>query len=155
MALTQKVKLMFDTKKIKKIIPHREPFFFLDEILELEVGKKAVGIKKVQKSEFSLKGHFPSYPVVPGVLIVEALAQVGAVILLSNPLNKGKLPLFAGIDNFRFKKEVRPGDVLNLEVEIVKSKGSFGIGEARALVSDEVAASGRLIFALKNAEDTS
>ena len=141
---------MLDTEKIKKIIPHREPFIFLDEILELEAGKKAVGIKKVQKDEFFLKGHFPFYPVVPGVLIVEALAQVGAVILLSSTENRGKLPFFAGIDNFRFKKEVSPEDVLKLEVEIVKHKGSFGVGEAKALIGDEVAASGRLIFALKD-----
>lgn len=139
---------MLDINEIKNIIPHRDPFLFIDEITELETGIKAVGIKQIKEDEYFFKGHFPDYPVVPGVIIVEALAQVGAVAILSLKENKGKLAFFAGIDKFRFKKQVLPGDKLKLEVEITKSKGSIGKGSAVAYVNDKVVAFGELMFAV-------
>ncbi len=140
---------MLDIKQIKEIIPHRYPFLLIDKILELEPGKRAVGIKCVSGNEEFFNGHFPGYPVMPGVLIVEALAQVGAVTMLSQEENKGKLAFFAGIDGFRFKKEVLPGDQLRLEIEITKLKGPIGKGQAIASVDDKVVAQGQLMFAVK------
>ena len=140
---------MLDIKQIKEIIPHRYPFLLVDKILELEAGKRAVGIKCVSGNEEFFSGHFPQYPVMPGVLIVEALAQVGAVTMLSQEENKGKIAFFAGIDGFRFKKEVLPGDQLRLEIEITKLKGPIGKGQAIASVDDKVVAQGQLMFAVK------
>jgi 3-hydroxyacyl-[acyl-carrier-protein] dehydratase len=140
---------MLDIKEIKKIIPHRYPFLFIDKIIEVEAGVRAVGFKNVTADEAFFAGHFPQYPVMPGVLIVEALAQVGAVALLSCEKNKGKMVFFAGIDKFRFRKEVLPGDQLKLAVEITHSKGHIGKGRAQAFVAEEIAAEGELIFALK------
>jgi 3-hydroxyacyl-[acyl-carrier-protein] dehydratase len=137
-----------DINEIKNIIPHRDPFLFIDEITELEAGVKAVGIKQIKKDEYFLKGHFPDYPVVPGVIIVEALAQVGAVAILSLKENKGKLVFFAGVDKFRFKKQVLPGDKLRLEVQIIKSKRSIGKSNAVAYVDDKIVALGGLMFAV-------
>src|SRR6478735_4704582 len=105
---------------IKEIIPHRYPFLLVDRILEVEEGKKAVGLKNVSANEEFFNGHFPDYPVMPGVLIVEALAQVGAVAMLKKEENQGRLAFFAGIDSCRFKRQVKPGDQLRLEVEIVR-----------------------------------
>ncbi|MDO8885571.1 3-hydroxyacyl-ACP dehydratase FabZ [Candidatus Oleimmundimicrobium sp.] len=140
---------MLDVDEIKKIIPHRPPFLLVDKILELEVGRRAVGIKNVVADEFYFAGHFPDYPVMPGVLIVEALAQVGAVALLSKEENRGKIAFFAGIDKVRFKRQVRPGDQLKLETEIIKTKGLIGVGQAKATVDGELVAQGELMFAIK------
>lgn len=117
---------MLDIQEIKEIIPHRYPFLLVDRILEVEEGKSAVGIKNVSANEEFFNGHFPDYPVMPGVLIVEALAQVGAVAMLKKEENRGRLAFFTGIDNCRFKRQVKPGDQLRLEVEMVRVRGSIG-----------------------------
>jgi len=140
---------MLGIDEIKEIIPHRYPFLLVDRVEELEPGKRAVGYKDLTGDEEFFQGHFPEYPVMPGVLIVEALAQVGAVSLLSQDENRGRLAMFAGIDKVRFKREVRPGDTLRLEVEITQSRGPIGFGEAKAFVGEELACSGELMFAVK------
>lgn len=140
---------MLDIDAIKEIIPHRYPFLLVDRVEELVEGERAVGVKNVTASEPFFPGHFPDYPVMPGVLVVEALAQVGAVALLSLEANKGKLALFAGIDKVRFKRQVRPGDTLRLEVTITRSRGAIGFGEAKATVDGQVACTGELMFAIQ------
>lgn len=140
---------MLDVNQIKKIIPHRYPFLLVDKIVELKEGQGAVGLKNVSANEPFFVGHFPDYPVMPGVLVVEALAQVGAVAILSLPENKGKIVFFAGIDGFRFKKPVFPGDQLKLEVEILQMRGPVGKGRASATVDDVLVAEGELLFAVK------
>ena len=139
---------MLDIEQIKEIIPHRYPFLLVDRILEVEEGKKAVGLKNVSANEEFFNGHFPDYPVIPGVLIVEALAQVGAVAMLKKEENQGRLAFFAGIDNCRFKKQVRPGDQLRLEVEIVRARGSIGKGKGIATVDGELVCETDIMFAL-------
>ncbi|MBV7505247.1 3-hydroxyacyl-ACP dehydratase FabZ [Bacillus sp. sid0103] len=139
---------MLDTEQIKEIIPHRYPFLLVDRILEVEEGKSAVGIKNVSANEEFFNGHFPEYPVMPGVLIVEALAQVGAVAMLKKEENRGRLAFFAGIDGCRFKKQVKPGDQLRLEVEIIRLRGPIGKGKAVATVDGEVACEAEITFAL-------
>jgi len=139
---------MFNIQQIKEIIPHRYPILLVDRILEVEEGKRAVGIKNVTANEEFFNGHFPDYPVMPGVLIVEALAQVSAVIMLMKDENRGKIGLFAGIDRCRFKKQVHPGDQLRLEVEITRVRGSIAKGNAVATVNGEVACEAEVTFAL-------
>jgi len=139
---------VLDVQAIQEIIPHRYPFLLVDRILELEVGKRAVGQKNVTMNEPFFQGHFPGYPVMPGVLIVEALAQVGAVAILAAEEHRGKIAFFAGIDNFRFRSQVKPGDVLTLEVELTRVRGSIGKGRGVAKVGDTVVAEGELMFAL-------
>ncbi|EJL27534.1 MULTISPECIES: 3-hydroxyacyl-ACP dehydratase FabZ [Brevibacillus] len=142
------IKAPLDIMQIQEIIPHRYPFLLIDKIEELELGKKAVGIKNVTVNEPFFQGHFPGYPVMPGVLIVEALAQVGAVAMLSMEEHQGKIGLFAGIDEFRFKDQVKPGDTLVLEVELTRVRGTVGKGHGKALVNGKVVAEGGLMFAL-------
>ncbi|MBA2871217.1 3-hydroxyacyl-[acyl-carrier-protein] dehydratase [Anoxybacillus calidus] len=139
---------MLDIQQIKEIIPHRYPFLLVDRILEIEEGKRAVGIKNVTANEEFFNGHFPNYPVMPGVLIVEALAQVGAVAMLKKEENRGRLAFFAGIDNCRFKKQVTPGDQLRLEVEIIRAKGAIGKGKGIATVDGEIVCETEIMFAL-------
>ncbi|RNB82076.1 3-hydroxyacyl-[acyl-carrier-protein] dehydratase FabZ [Brevibacillus fluminis] len=141
-------KPLLDINQIQEIIPHRYPFLLVDQIFELESGKRAVGRKNVTINEPYFQGHFPGYPVMPGVLIVEALAQVGAVAVLSMEENKGKLAFFAGIDEFRFKDQVKPGDTLELTVELTRLRGTIGKGHGTATVNGKVVAEGGLIFAL-------
>jgi len=139
--------LMLDIQQIQEVIRHRYPFLLVDRVLELEEGKRAVAIKNVTINEEFFNGHFPNYPVMPGVLIVEALAQVSAIIMLTKEGNKGRLGLLAGIDNCRFKKQVKPGDQLRLEVEITRLKGAIGKGRGIATVDGEIACETELIFA--------
>ncbi|ADM39617.1 3-hydroxyacyl-ACP dehydratase FabZ [Bacillus subtilis] len=139
---------MLDTQQIKEIIPHRYPFLLVDRITEVEEGKRAKGYKNVTANEEFFNGHFPQYPVMPGVLIVEALAQVGAVAMLIKEENRGRLAFFAGIDNCRFKKQVKPGDQLHLEVEIIRARGTIGRGKGVATVDGEVVCEVELTFAL-------
>ncbi|MDC3416712.1 3-hydroxyacyl-ACP dehydratase FabZ [Aquibacillus salsiterrae] len=140
---------MFDIQKIKETIPHRYPFLLVDEITEIEDDKRVVGKKNVTINEPFFQGHFPDYPVMPGVLIVEALAQVGAVVILNKEENKGKIGFLAGIDKCRFKRQVKPGDQLKLEVEIVRLKGPIGKGKATATVDGELACEAEIMFAIK------
>ncbi|WP_286208002.1 3-hydroxyacyl-ACP dehydratase FabZ [Clostridium caldaquaticum] len=137
---------MLGIKEIKEILPHRYPFLLIDKIESLEPGVKAVGYKNVTINEEFFQGHFPSEPVMPGVLIIEALAQTGAVAMLSLEEFKGKIGYFTGIDKAKFRKKVVPGDVLRLEVEIIKRKGPVGIGKAIAYVGDKKAAEAELSF---------
>ncbi|GIN20330.1 3-hydroxyacyl-[acyl-carrier-protein] dehydratase FabZ [Siminovitchia fordii] len=137
-----------DIQEIKEIIPHRYPFLLVDRILEIEEGKRAVGIKNVTANEEYFNGHFPDYPVMPGVLIVEALAQVGAVAMLKREENRGKLAFFTGIDKCRFKRQVKPGDQLHLEVEIIRVKGPIGKGKGVARVGEEIVCETEIMFAL-------
>lgn len=142
---------MLDRDQIKAIIPHRDPFLLVDRIESCEPGVAAVGYLDVRPDMFWVPGHFPEYAVMPGVLIVEACAQVGAVALLSVPGNEGRIALFAGIDKVRFKRQVVPGDILKLECSITKLRGPIGFGTARASVGGELACSGELMFAIKEA----
>jgi len=136
-----------DIKEIQEIIPHRYPMLLVDRIEDYEPGQYAIGRKAVSINEGFFAGHFPQEPVMPGVLIVEALAQVGAVALLSVPENKGKIAYFAAINNCKFKGKVVPGDVLRLETRMIKVKGPIGIGEAKAYVEDKLVCQAELTFA--------
>ena len=139
---------LYTAKEIMEIIPHRYPFLLIDTIEELEPGVRGVGRKCVSMNEPFFQGHFPGNPVMPGVLIIEALAQVGAVALLSQPEWKGRTAYFAGIDKARFRQKEVPGDVLTLETVILKVKGPVGVGKAVAAVNGKVAAEAELTFAL-------
>ncbi|MEE0421370.1 MAG: 3-hydroxyacyl-ACP dehydratase FabZ [Lachnospiraceae bacterium] len=136
------------TKEIMEIIPHRQPMLLIDTIEELEPGKRGVGKKCVSYNEPYFAGHFPMEPVMPGVLIVEALAQVGAVVMLSCEEFKGKTAYFGAINSAKFKQKVLPGDVLILEVEMIKQKGPIGIGKATASVNGKAAVLAELTFAI-------
>lgn len=139
---------MLDINQIKELIPHRYPFLLVDRVIELEEGKRAVGIKNVSVNEPFFQGHFPTYPLMPGVLIVEALAQVGAIAMMSLEENKGKLGVFTGIDEVRFRKQVVPGDVLRLETEMIAIRRGIGKAKAQAFVGEDLVCSGTLMFAL-------
>ena len=136
------------SEQIAAILPHRYPFALVDRILDYEPGQWAIGRKCVSRNEEFFCGHFPGQPVMPGVLILEALAQTGAVAALSLPENKGKLALFGGIKNARFRRQVTPGDVLELECTILKQKGPVAVAEAKATVGGQLAVSAELTFAL-------
>ncbi|GLB31825.1 3-hydroxyacyl-[acyl-carrier-protein] dehydratase FabZ [Lacrimispora amygdalina] len=138
--------MMLGIKEIQEIIPHRHPFLLVDCIEELEPGVRAAGYKCVTYDESFFRGHFPEEPVMPGVLIIEALAQVGAAAILSMEENKGKIAYFGGIDKAKFKKKVIPGSKLKLECEIIKRKGPVGVGKAVATVDGKIAASAELTF---------
>ncbi|MCI8530070.1 MAG: 3-hydroxyacyl-ACP dehydratase FabZ [Lachnospiraceae bacterium] len=139
---------VYTAKEIMDIIPHRYPFLLIDSIEELEQGVRALGKKCVSMNEPYFQGHFPGNPVMPGVLIIEALAQVGAVAILSQPEWKGKTAYFAGIDKAKFRQKVLPGDVLMLETTIYKVKGPVGVGKAVASVDGKVVAEAELTFAI-------
>ena len=139
---------MLDKEEIKKIIPQRDPFLMIDEVEKFVPGESCTAYKNVSADEYYFKGHFPGNPIMPGVLMVEALAQTGAVAILSMEENKGRNALFGGINNLKFKKQVIPGDRLKLEVKIIKLKGPVGIGEAIATVNGKVAVKGELTFAI-------
>ena len=147
--------MKYNSDEIAKILPHRYPFALVDRIVDGEEGKWAKGIKCVSANEPFFQGHFPQYHVMPGVLIIEALAQVGAVAVLSMPEHKGKIGFLGAIKNARFRRQVTPGDVLEIECTLTKQKGPVGIGEAKATVDGQVAATAELTFALVNAPEGS
>ena len=138
-----------DIKEIMEILPHRPPFLLVDRIVECEPGESAKGIKCVSMNEPFFPGHFPGQPIMPGVLILEALAQTGAVAALSLPENRGKLAVFGGVKNCRFKKPVTPGDVLELSCELVEQRGPIGYGKAVARVGGKIAAQAELTFVIQ------
>jgi 3-hydroxyacyl-[acyl-carrier-protein] dehydratase len=142
-------------EQIQALIPHRDPFLLIDQVAELEPGKRVVGLKTVSLERDSfLKGHFPEYPVMPGVLIVEALAQAGAVLVMYDRTPDGRVPFFARIDNCRFRQQVRPGDTLRLEVEVTSFREPVGKAHARALVGDKLACEADLTFALGSVDSS-
>ncbi len=146
------MKLPLGPAEIRGLIPHRYPFLLVDRIEELEPGIRAVGIKNVTQNEPFFQGHFPDYPVMPGVLIIEAMAQVGAVGVIAGGQHRDKLALFAGIDGVRFRRQVLPGDVLRMEVEIERLKGRVGRGKGRTVVDNERVCEADLMFAFAEKE---
>lgn len=142
-----------DILEIEKILPHRFPFLFVDRIIELEEGKRAVGIKNITINEPFFQGHFPGEPVMPAILMVEAMAQVGAVVLLKMPEHKGKVAYFTGIDKARFRKQVGPGDRLRIETEMIRIRSSMGKGHGRVLVEEKLVAEADLMYALGEAQN--
>ncbi|MCM1505755.1 MAG: 3-hydroxyacyl-ACP dehydratase FabZ [Ruminococcus flavefaciens] len=133
--------ILMNKEQIMEIIPHRDPFLLIDEIVEMEVGVKVKARKYIKEDDFWFKGHFPDYPVTPGVLMIEMLAQAGAVCMLSKPEFKGKIGLFGGIDKAKFRRQVVPGDVLDLEVEVIKQRGVVATCKGLASVGGERAVS--------------
>ena len=140
--------IVFTNVEIQKILPHRYPFLLVDKITEFEEGKSITGIKNVTANEPQFTGHFPGNPIMPGVLITEALAQVGAVMLLSMPENKGKLGVFTGINNFKFRRQVVPGDTLVLHADLLTYRHGMGKAEVKATVDGQLAAGGEISFAV-------
>ena len=140
--------MTLDINEIQRILPHRPPMLLVDRITELVPFKSATGIKCVTMNEPFFLGHFPGHPIMPGVLLLEALAQCGAVALLSEPENRGKIALFGGVNKARFKKQVKPGDVLELRCELTRQDGPVGIGSAKATVNGKVVAFAELLFAI-------
>ena len=140
---------MLNVEEIKGIIPHRYPFLFVDKVLIEEIGVRGIGYKNVTINEPFFQGHFPEMPVMPGVLIVETMAQVGAVLLLSDERFKGKIAYFAGINKVRFRRKVVPGDTLRMEVVLTKIRGSIGVGQGKAYVGEELACDGEFLFAIE------
>lgn len=141
--------MQYNAKQIMDILPHRYPFLLVDRVLEGEAGLWARGIKQVSLNEPQFMGHFPDYPLMPGVLIIESLAQLGALCILSLAEHRGKLVLFAGVDKMRFKKEVQPGDCLELYCEITAFKMGIGKGQVKATVEGQIVAQGQLTFSMK------
>ena len=139
---------MLTIKEIKEILPHRYPFLMIDRVEEIIEGKSAKGYKNVTINENFFNGHFPEYPVMPGVLILEALAQMGAICILSMDDFKGKIGFLVGADKVRWKKQVMPGDKLELEIEIIKLRGSIGVGKGKATVDNQIVCEGEIMFAI-------
>jgi 3-hydroxyacyl-[acyl-carrier-protein] dehydratase len=139
----------FGREQIEQILPHRDPFLLIDEVVELDPGRRVVARRAVRAEDPWFAGHFPGRPVMPGVLIVEAMAQTGAIAVLFEEANRGKIAFFAGIDDCRFKRVVEPGDVLTLTCEIAEMRGPIGRGKATAHVGDVLAARGTLTFAVE------
>ena len=139
---------MLTVKDIKEILPHRYPFLMIDRVEEVIEGKSAKGYKNITINENFFNGHFPEYPVMPGVLILEALAQMGAICILSMEDFKGKIGFLVGADKVRWKKQVIPGDKLELEIEIIKLRGSIGVGKGKATVDNQIVCEGEIMFAI-------
>ncbi len=138
--------MKLNKEQIKEIIPHRDPFLLVDRVLDLKPGDTAIGEKDVKIDEYYFKGHFPQEPIMPGVLIIESIAQTGAITLLSLPENKGKMVYFGGLKKVKFKRKVVPGELLRLEVELHKVKAKFGLGYGRAFVGDKLACEAEFMF---------
>ena len=141
--------VLLDKEQIKELIPHREPFLLIDEVTALDPGKRCTAIKYIKEDDFWFRGHFPGHPVTPGVLMIEMLAQTGAVCAASLPENKGRIAFFAKIDNAKFRRQVVPGDALTLDVTMLKMRSSAGVGEAIATVDGEKAVTCELTFAFQ------
>lgn len=153
-AINREAEYMLDVEAIRAVLPHRYPFLLVDRILKLDPGKSATGLKNVTINEEFFEGHFPGHAVMPGVLVLEAMAQVGGVMLLSMSGNKGKLAYFGGMDKVRFRKPILPGDTIITKVELIRTHGTIGKVRAVASVGDHVAAEGEFTFALVNREGT-
>lgn len=144
--------MILDIKEIQKVLPHRAPFLLVDRIIELEPMKRAVGIKNVTMTEAHFQGHFPGNPIMPGVLILEAMAQVGGVAMLYPEENRGKIALFGGMENVKFRRPTVPGDQLRMVAELIKMRGMIGKIHAEAYVDDQLVAQGDFTFAIKEQE---